>query len=362
MIDEYPILAIAAAFAKGDTVMHGLNELKVKESNRLAATIAGLKQCGVNAYEEQDTLTVHATGDIPECGATITTNFDHRIAMAFLVMGMAGRQAVRIDDGSSIATSFPNFIELMNGLGGNISQSQSTRHPRRRATDIFDQPIPPMVIAIDGPAASGKGTLARRLADIFNFSYLDTGMLYRAVALQLINNGEDPANKSAAIAAAKNITIKDTSDPRLRHEQVGQAASIISAIPEVRKALLEYQRDIAGKSRGAVLDGRDIGTVVCPDADIKLFLTASLEDRAKRRHRQLQAQGIEVVYESVLRDLQERDNRDKERNTAPLIPAEDAIVIDTSDDSADEVFVKALEIINNKVSSLDYAAASDRGM
>jgi len=339
MIDEYPILAVAASYAKGKTVMEGLAELKVKESDRLLAIAEGLQQCKVTASIEGDTLTVEGS-EQPEGSGIIKTYFDHRIAMSFLVMGMATKQAVHIDDGSAITTSFPAFAELMNSLGASITFDANAT-PKRHA--------PPLTIAIDGPASSGKGTLARRLAEALGYMYLDTGSIYRAVGLKLIYAHKDPYDKRAAIDAALSLTEQDLANPRLRQERIGKAASIISAIPEVRNILLEFQRRCAKHPKGAVLDGRDIGTIVCPDADIKVFITASLETRAQRRHRELQGEGIEVIYQSVLEDLCERDERDAQRAVAPLIPAKDAIIIDTSHLDADTVFSQVLNIVNTSL-------------
>ncbi len=336
MIDEYPILAVAAAFAEGESVMHGLSELRVKESDRLSAIIAALTACGVTARAEGDDLYVKGGTTPPQGGAIVTTNFDHRIAMAFLVMGMACKKPVTVDDVTAIATSFPNFTELFNSLGAKI------RSPRLASSSSNTRPL---VVTIDGPAASGKGTLARRLAEHLNLEYLDTGSLYRAVGMKIIYAGKDPNDHAAAIEAAKSIDIEDLANPRLRQERIGQAASIVSAFPEVRSALLEFQRKFATSGRGAVLDGRDIGTVVCPDADFKFYITATLFARAKRRHKELQGQGIEVVFESVLADLRERDERDEQRAIAPMRPADDAYIIDSSKLDASEVFQTAQNVI-----------------
>ncbi len=339
MIDEYLILAVAAAFAEGESIMHGLGELRVKESDRLQAIINGLTACGVQAFAKGDSLHVIGTGKPPKGGATITTNFDHRVAMSFLIMGMASEQPVTIDDASSIQTSFPNFVGLMNGAGAKIlslDEQPATSNQR------------PIVIAVDGPAASGKGTLARRIAEHYGLDYLDTGSLYRAVGLKLVYGGKDPNDKAAAIEAAKTIDADDLSNPRLRQERIGQAASIVSAFPEVRAALLEYQQNFAVGRKGAVLDGRDIGTVVCPDADFKFFITATLYARAKRRHKELEGEGIEVIFDSVLEDLRERDERDSKRTAAPLVPADDAVLMDTSKLDASEVFEMACRVIDRK--------------
>jgi 3-phosphoshikimate 1-carboxyvinyltransferase len=341
MIDEYPVLAVAAAFAEGETVMHGLSELRVKESDRLSAIIESLNACGVAARAEGDTLYVTGCGrELPKGGAIIRTRFDHRIAMAFLVMGMASSQPVQVDDATAIQTSFPDFTNLMNRIGADMLPTGATHAPNIRHT--------PIVVAIDGPAASGKGTLARRLAEYFDLEYLDTGSLYRAVGMKVVYAGKDPGDRQAAIEAARNIDAEDLANPRLRQERIGQAASVVSAFPEVREALLDFQRRFAASGKGAVLDGRDIGTVVCPDADFKFFITATLYARAKRRHRELQGQGIEVVFESVLEDLRERDARDEKRSVAPLKPADDAVIIDSSALDANTVFDKVSQIVLKK--------------
>ncbi|MGE0715317.1 MAG: (d)CMP kinase [Alphaproteobacteria bacterium] len=199
-----------------------------------------------------------------------------------------------------------------------------------------------MIIAIDGPAASGKGTLARRLAARFGLAHLDTGAIYRAVARRLLDAGQAPDDAAAALAAAAALTPEELSDPRLRDEAVGQATSVVAAIPAVRGALLDFQRRFARRAGGAVLDGRDIGTVVCPDATIKIFLTAAPEERARRRAKELRDRGTAVIDAAVLQDIRERDARDSGRSTAPLVPAADAFVIDTSALDADAAFAAAL--------------------
>ncbi|OSQ50302.1 (d)CMP kinase [Thalassospira alkalitolerans] len=199
-----------------------------------------------------------------------------------------------------------------------------------------------MIIAIDGPAASGKGTLARRVADAMGYAYLDTGLLYRATGAKVLALGLDPSNDDAAITAAEKLVSGDLDGEELRSEEVGSAASKVAAIPKVRAVLLDFQRDLArtppaGK-RGAVLDGRDIGTVVCPEAPIKFYLTASVEERANRRFKQLQEKNPAAIYERVLKELEERDARDSARDVAPLKMASDAIHIDTDRLNADAVF------------------------
>jgi cytidylate kinase len=197
-----------------------------------------------------------------------------------------------------------------------------------------------MIIAVDGPAAAGKGTIARALARHFGYHFLDTGSLYRMVALALIRSGRDPDDKAAAIAAARTLNPASFRDGDLRSEEVGAAASIVAVIPEVRAALLEMQRAFARRQPGAVLDGRDIGTVVCPEADVKLYVTASAEVRAKRRQIELGAPD----YAAVLAEIKARDARDSARATAPLLPAADAVVLDTSGMDADTAVAAAIRL------------------
>ena len=209
------------------------------------------------------------------------------------------------------------------------------------------------VITVDGPSAAGKGTLARRLAAHFGFDFLDTGGLYRGVGLMVLRAGRDPADAVAAIAAAEALKPDLLGDPALREEATSRAASIVAAIPGVRAAILNWQRDFAAKppksGRGAVLDGRDIGTVVCPDAPAKLFITASVEARAQRRFKELQERGEKAIYARVLQDMQERDARDQGRSISPTKAAADAKIIDTSDLTADQVFDQALAFVTSKM-------------
>lgn len=206
-----------------------------------------------------------------------------------------------------------------------------------------------MIIAIDGPAGSGKGTLARRLADELGYAHLDTGKLYRAVGLGVLAAGKDPSDVEAALdsAHALNPQIPDNSD--LLGDDAAIAASKVAAIEEVRAVLLAFQRRFAaeppGDAGGAVLDGRDIGTVVCPGAEVKLFITASAEVRAERRHKELLACGEASIYARVLQDIKARDERDQSRAVAPLKPASDAMVVDTSELDADAVFETAMNIV-----------------
>ncbi|MBA4132402.1 MAG: (d)CMP kinase [Hyphomicrobium sp.] len=202
-----------------------------------------------------------------------------------------------------------------------------------------------MIIAIDGPAASGKGTLAKRLAAHLGFHVLDTGLLYRAVARDIERANFRLDDRWAALAAARNLNPATLDDPALRGVPSGDKASVIAKIPEVRAALLQYQRDFARQSPGAVLDGRDIGTVVCPNADIKIYVTATPEERARRRHLEHQARGEPATYDDLLADIRSRDARDSSRAIAPLAAAPDAIHIDTTTMDADAVFAAALKVV-----------------
>jgi cytidylate kinase len=209
-----------------------------------------------------------------------------------------------------------------------------------------------MIVAVDGPSASGKGTLARRLALALGFAYLDTGQIYRAVGSRVLAAGQDPADSAASLKVAQAINADDLTRPDLRTERVSQAASIVAAIPSVREALLGFQRDFAehppGGTVGAVLDGRDIGTVVCPQAKAKLFVTATPEIRARRRHEELIGRGADSIYARVLEDMKERDHRDESREVAPSRPAPDALVLDTSTLDPDEVFETALAFVKER--------------
>ena len=205
------------------------------------------------------------------------------------------------------------------------------------------------VIAVDGPAASGKGTIARALAKQFGLPHMDTGLLYRAVALTLWRWGGDPASEFEAVRACDDLGF-DPDDPELRSEPVSEIASRISVYPAVRAALLSRQQEFAGQTGGAVLDGRDIGTIIAPDADVKLFVTASPEVRAQRRLEELLTRGMRAHYEDVLADIRARDERDSTRDVAPLRPAADAILLATSDLTVEPAIAAALRLVDGALS------------
>ncbi|MDB5396508.1 MAG: (d)CMP kinase [Rhodospirillales bacterium] len=230
-----------------------------------------------------------------------------------------------------------------------------------------------VTIAIDGPAASGKGTLARRIAQELGYAWLDTGLLYRAAGIIACDAGANPADPVAAAEAARVLAKlvaeqgpAALADSRLRGDQAADAASKLSVVPAARAALLELQRDFArspvsGKRpvAGAVLDGRDIGTVVCPHADVKLYVVADVAERARRRVKELQGRGQTAIYQAVLEDLKQRDARDSQRAVAPLRPADDAFLLDTSALDADQALAAALSIITDRLSRAASASPTD---
>lgn len=214
----------------------------------------------------------------------------------------------------------------------------------------------PFIIAIDGTAASGKGTLARRLAALLGFAYLDTGKLYRYVGLAVLESGGDPDREEDAAAAARALEGRlrpaDLADPALETDRAGKAASCVARFPAVRAALLDLQRNFAARPpdgvKGAILDGRDIGTVICPDAPLKFFVTAPAAVRAERRYKELQSKGFSVKYDAVLADMLERDARDAGRKDAPMKPADDAIVLDTGAMDPGAVLQAALSHVRDR--------------
>ncbi len=225
-------------------------------------------------------------------------------------------------------------------FGGRLAKWMFRKSRRQRTANLL--------IAIDGPAASGKGTLAKRIAQHFSLPCLDTGLLYRAVARDVVEKGHHLDNAAAAVAAAKVLDAATLDDPSLRGPAAGDAASIVARIPDVRAALLDYQRRFANQPGGAVLDGRDIGTVVCPQAPIKIYVTAAPQERARRRHSEYVARGEAISYDAVLSDIHRRDARDSGRDIAPMEPAADAIRLDTTTLDADQAFREVLRLIATK--------------
>jgi len=206
-----------------------------------------------------------------------------------------------------------------------------------------------MIIAIDGPAASGKGTLAKRIAARFGFACLDTGLLYRAVARDVKRRGGSLEDEACAAEAARTLDFASLDDPALRSASAGEAASVVAKFPSVRRALLDLQRRFAAQKPGAVLDGRDIGTVVCPDADVKIFVTADLEVRARRRFEEMKANGDTATLEAFIELIRQRDARDMSRADAPMRAADDADLLDTTDMDIEAAFEAAVELIKRRI-------------
>jgi len=215
-----------------------------------------------------------------------------------------------------------------------------------------------VIVAIDGPAASGKGTIARSLAAKLGLPHLDTGLLYRATARALMDQGRSLADNAAAVAAARGLALTDFDEAALRGREMGEAASIVAAVPEVRAALVEMQRRFAHRPEGAVLDGRDIGTIICPDAEVKIYVTASPEARATRRALELNQNGDKIDYAAVLADILQRDARDQSRTSAPLKAADDAVVLDTTKLDVASAIAAALKIVLARTSFTTCAEAS----
>ncbi len=326
MIDEYPILAVLAAFAEGETIVTGAEELRVKESDRIAAICAMLRANGVEVEETADGFIVQGCGPggVPG-GGTVEARHDHRIAMSALVMGGAAKAPVAVDDVAMIATSYPDFFAHMKTIGADMQRG--------------------MVVAIDGTTASGKGTMARRIAQAFNLPYLDTGLLYRGVAAAAIRDGVDMADEAKCAELAAALELSDFDEKQLRGSKIGAAASIAASHGAVRAALFDKQRAFAQREGGAVLDGRDIGTVIAPDADFKFWVDADVAVRAGRRFRELVSLGEDVTEDGVLAQLKERDERDRTRKDAPALAAEDAVHVDTSSMTPDEVVEAAMTAI-----------------
>jgi len=324
-LDEVPVLAVAAAAAVGTTVFEDVGELRVKESDRLAATVALVEAFGGRAHADGDRLVVEGTGPGGLTHGHLDSHGDHRMAMAAVVAALAagpGRSTVA--GFGSVATSYPGFLDDLGALAGPAAAGPVVGGP---------------VVAIDGPAGAGKSTVAAAVAERLGVERLDTGAMYRAVAWAALERGVDPADEPAvaALAAELALTLEsrvlvDGTDvtAAIRSPEVGRAVSVVAALPAVRRQLVARQRAWVAERGGAVVEGRDIGTVVFPAADLKVFLTASPEERARRRH--------DEAPEGVAR----RDRLDSNRATSPLVQADDARLLDTTGRAVEDVVAEVL--------------------
>ncbi|HXV08397.1 MAG TPA: bifunctional 3-phosphoshikimate 1-carboxyvinyltransferase/cytidylate kinase [Burkholderiales bacterium] len=344
--DAAMTLAVAALFADGPCRLRNIASWRVKETDRLAAMAAELRKVGAEVEEGTDSLTVsppRAARLVPR--ASIDTYDDHRMAMCFALVALGG-VPVRINDPKCVAKTFPDFFERLAAI---------------------TRPVP--VIALDGPSASGKGTVARGVARALGFEFLDSGALYRLVALAALQAGIDPGDEARVGRIARDLDVgfedetirlarQDVTDA-IRREDVSVAASRVAALPAVRAALLERQRDFR-RPPGLVADGRDMGSTVFPDAVLKVFLTASPGERARRRHKQLMEKGIDATLPSLLQDIEQRDARDVERGVSPLVRCEDARLLDTTGLGAEQAIQQVLHWYREAANGQDRPAERRR--
>ena len=327
--DAAMTLAVVALFAEGTSRLRNIASWRVKETDRIAAMATELRKVGATVEAGADWLSVSPP---PACrlqpSAVIDTYDDHRMAMCFSLIAL-GDVPIRINDPGCVAKTFPDYFERFAAIA-------------RRAP----------VIAVDGPSASGKGTVAQRVAQALGFHFLDSGALYRLVALKALHSGTPPDDEASVARLAERLDVTFSAagsvsldgEPvgnALRSEEIGTLASRVAALPKVRTALLTRQHAFR-RSPGLVADGRDMGSVVFPDADLKIFLTASAEERARRRHNQLMEKGLSATMREILQDIQERDLRDTQRGVAPLQMCADAEMLDTTDFTIEEAVAAIL--------------------
>ncbi len=327
--DAAMTLAVAALFTDGSCRLRNIASWRVKETDRLAAMATELRKLGAGVEEGSDYLCIEPPRQF-HAGVAIDTYDDHRMAMCFALVTLAG-VGIRINDPQCVAKTFPDFF-------ARFAQVALTRAPA--------------VIAIDGPSASGKGTVARQVAERLGFVFLDSGALYRLVALRALRSGIDPADEARVSGLARTLDCAfegerilldgDYVENALRTEDVSAAASRVAALPSVREALLERQRTFR-TGRGLVADGRDMGSVVFPDAALKVYLTATPEERAKRRYKQLIEKGIDARLGPLLQDINERDARDAARAVAPLRRCDDAKLLDTTGLTVEQAVQQVLD-------------------
>jgi 3-phosphoshikimate 1-carboxyvinyltransferase len=346
LIDEFPAIMALAASLPGTTRIRGAAELRVKESDRLDVMARGLEVLGVELEEFEDgiDITGGAIGGAND-GVVVDAAGDHRCAMSFCILGQVASSPVWVKGGSHINTSYPNFVEHVQQLGGNIEVSDTIAVNR----DDSQTGYPP-VVTIDGPVGSGKGTISLGLARRLGWHFLDSGALYRLVALAAIRRGIKVSAESSLGQLARDLNVEfvmrdgknvvlldgETVAGKLRTEEVSSFASEVAAISSVRLALVDRQRAFR-KAPGLVADGRDMGTVIFPGANLKIFLTASVEERAARRYKQLKDKGENVTLSRLFHEIKKRDERDRTRLIAPLKPADDAHIIDSTDSDIEEV-------------------------
>ncbi|NNF16182.1 MAG: 3-phosphoshikimate 1-carboxyvinyltransferase [Gammaproteobacteria bacterium] len=344
-IDEFPIIFVAAALATGVTRVTGAAELKVKESDRLGAMAKGLRALGAAVSESADGLEIEG-GSLH--GGKIDSFGDHRIAMSFVIAGACAGCEVLVNDVDNVATSFPGFDELARATGIDLEHTADTGNDPKSAP----------VLTIDGPSGAGKGTIAHLIADRLGWHLLDSGALYRVAGIAAWRRGVPFDDAEALAQMVLSLRINFVASPggqekieldgediaaAVRTEHCGNLASKVAAIPAVRDALVAVQHDFQ-RPPGLVADGRDMGTVIFPNAGLKIFLTASANERAKRRYKQLKEKNIDVSLSALLEDIAERDKRDAEREVAPLRPAPDAMILDTTTMSIDQVVESVLQL------------------
>ncbi len=328
--DTVPTLGVVAAFASTPTTIRGVGFIRNKESDRIAATVTELRRVGIDASETEDGMVIRPGPLEP---AVVQTYDDHRIAMAFAVLGLRN-PGTRIADSHCVAKTFPEFFAALDAL-----------HPDRE----------PLVIVIDGPAGAGKSTVSKAIAERLGLMVLDTGAMYRAVALSALERQIDLGDWEAVGELTKSLRIElDGSDVRIdgtdvsaviRTAKVSQAVSVVAANPHVRDVLKHQQRAWMSAQGGGVAEGRDMGTVVFPDATLKIFMTANIEERAKRRA----AESVDFSFADALADLRRRDEVDSSRAHDPLAEADDAVVIDSTDLSVGEIVDKVVDLLGDLV-------------